>query len=68
MAEEHPEYAALPSPSLPAGCSACKGEPFVERPDGLWVRCQCPRGEALRALDRIHDCKDLGLQSPSQWL
>jgi hypothetical protein len=32
------------------------------------MRCNCARGEALTAADRIRDCINRGLQSSSQWL
>lgn len=42
--------------SLPAGCSICKGAPFVIDKDvfgnEVAVRCSCPRGRILRAIDR----------------
>jgi hypothetical protein len=40
---------------LPPGCNRCKGEPFIGGPDGLWTRCTCARGQALRARDRSLD-------------
>jgi hypothetical protein len=68
MAEEHSTPPALWSTSLPEGCSTCNGEPFIQGVGG-WVRCNCPRGEALTAADRMRDSEeDRGLQSPSQWL
>ncbi len=44
------------SPGLPEGCGICQGEPFVfveER--GGADRCTCPRGQALRQLERQHE-------------
>ncbi len=41
------------SQGLPAGCERCHGgDPFVEGSGGLWVRCGCARGRALRQMDQ----------------
>jgi hypothetical protein len=39
-----------------AGCEICKGEPFIEFPNG-WDRCTCARGQALRQMDRQRSAK-----------
>jgi hypothetical protein len=36
---------------LPAGCDICRGEPFMVDERGA-TRCTCPRGQALRQMER----------------
>ena len=52
-------------PSLPDGCGVCDGAPFVIRDYEFGgtrysgaARCACPRGEALRQLDRLRESQE----------